>query len=198
MNMRGSMIILLVGLGNPGEQYMLNRHNVGFMAVDVISHIYSFSAAKRHGKALLQEGVVNGQKVLLLKPLTFMNLSGHAVAEVASFYKILPEHIIVFHDDLDLALYKIRVKQGGRHGGHNGLRSLDACIGKDYWRVRIGIDRPEDKSRVSDYVLNNFPKAEQDDLADLLGGIADELPSLLADKKELFTTRMAQILVKEQ
>ncbi|MDX2113387.1 MAG: aminoacyl-tRNA hydrolase [Alphaproteobacteria bacterium] len=190
---------LLVGLGNPGDQYAGNRHNVGFMAVGSIATHHQFPAFKKKFSGLLSEGTVAGARVFLLKPLTYMNLSGESVAAAAQFYKIPPERIIVFHDELDLPLAKIRVKQGGGHGGHNGLKSIDAHIGKEYHRVRIGIGHPlrppkhqatdddapqirvggGDKNLVSDYVLSDFSKAEKQTVDALLAEISRYIALLL-------------------
>ncbi len=170
---------LLVGLGNPGDQYAGNRHNVGFMAVGSIAAHHQFPAFKKKFGGLLSEGTVAGSRVFLLKPLTYMNLSGESVVAAAQFYKIPPERIIVFHDELDLPLAKIRVKQGGGHGGHNGLKSIDAHIGKEYHRVRIGIGHPGDKDLVSDYVLSDFSKAEKQTVDALLAEISRYIALLL-------------------
>lgn len=184
-------MILLVGLGNPGPQYALNRHNVGFMVIDCIAHSYGASTPKRMGQTLVQEVRIGSQKVLLAKPMAYMNLSGPPVAHLASFYKIAPENVIVFHDELDLDPLRVRVKQGGGHGGHNGLKSLDAHLGNGYWRVRIGIGRPLHKGQVSDYVLSNFNAQEMDDLSDFLGDLLDLLPDLLGDNKNAFASKLA-------
>lgn len=152
---------LLVGLGNPGPEYARNRHNVGFMAVDEIVRRHGFSAfkgGKFHGD--LAEGLLGGRKILILKPMTFMNESGRSVQACAAFYKIAPEEIVVMHDELDLAAGKLRMKRGGGHAGHNGLRSVHAHIGERYGRARIGIGHPGQKHLVRNYVLKDFSKAE--------------------------------------
>ena len=149
---------MLVGLGNPGSQYENNRHNIGFMAVDEIVRRHRFSAWRKKFDGLICDTVIDDAKIYALKPQTFMNLSGNAVQAMAAFYKIRPENIIIFYDELDLAPGKLRVKQGGGANGHNGLKSIDAHLGKNYWRVRMGIGRPEDKERVTGYVLGNFAK----------------------------------------
>lgn len=164
---------LFVGLGNPGAKYAANRHNIGFMAVDRIAADHGFGPWKSAFKALVAEGRLGREKVLLLKPQTFMNLSGEAVQAAAAFYKIPPEDITVFHDELDLAPGKLRLKQGGGHAGHNGLRSIHGHLGEAYGRVRLGIGHPGHKDRVAAYVLNDFAKADQDWLDDLLRGISD-------------------------
>ena len=165
---------LWVGLGNPGAQYALHRHNVGFMAADTIAEVHGFGAVQKKFSGWLQEGRIGGAKVLLLKPATFMNESGRAVSEALRFYKLEPGALTVFHDELDLAPFKIRVKQGGGTAGHNGLRSIDQHIGPDFRRVRIGIGHPGHKDRVTGYVLGNYAKAEMDPLADLLGAVSAE------------------------
>ena len=148
---------LIVGLGNPGEKYAKNRHNIGFMVVDrLIDRLSPIPQSKSSFKGELYKA----GEILLLKPLTFMNLSGESVAAVKNFYKIENEHIIFIHDDFDLCLGAVRIKRGGSHGGHNGLKSIDAHIGADYIRVRFGIGRPEHKSQVISYVLSDFTPKE--------------------------------------
>lgn len=163
---------LIVGLGNPGAEYASHRHNVGFMAVDEIARHHNFPAFRQKFSALVSEGVVDGEKLLLLKPQTFMNLSGDAVGQAAKFYKLTPADISVIHDELDLAPGKVRIKSGGGHGGHNGLRSIEAHLGKDFVRVRIGIGHPGHKERVNPHVLSNFHKADGEWLAPLLDALA--------------------------
>ncbi|MWV27969.1 aminoacyl-tRNA hydrolase [Aurantiacibacter rhizosphaerae] len=162
---------LWVGLGNPGPRYAMHRHNVGFMACDVLADMYDFAPVQKKFQGWLQEGRIGGQKILLLKPGTFMNESGRSVGEAARFYKLPTEAITVFHDELDLAPFKVKVKQGGGHAGHNGLRSIDAHLGPDFRRVRIGIGHPGHKDRVHGHVLGNYAKAEMDDLIQMLGAI---------------------------
>ncbi|MCE2927750.1 MAG: aminoacyl-tRNA hydrolase [Rickettsiales bacterium] len=183
--------MLLVGLGNPGPEYAGNRHNIGFMAVDQIAGHYHFPAFKKKFSGLLAEGAIGDTRVFLLKPLTYMNLSGEAVASAANFYKIPPEKIIVFHDELDLPLGKLRVKQGGGHGGHNGLKSIDAHIGKDYHRVRLGIAHPGDKNLVSDYVLSDFSKTERKIIDPMIAEISQHLPLLLAGDMATYMNRIS-------
>lgn len=167
-----------VGLGNPGPRYALHRHNVGFMAVDVIADMHSFGPVQTKFSGWAQEGRIGNQKMLLLKPATFMNESGRSVGEALRFYKLGTEALTVFHDELDLAPFKVKVKQGGGHAGHNGLRSIDqhcASLGApDYRRIRLGIGHPGHKDRVTGHVLGNFAKSEEDDLADMLGAIGAE------------------------
>lgn len=169
---------LFVGLGNPGAKYAGNRHNIGFMALDQIADDHGFSPWKSKFQAQLSEGVLGGEKVLLLKPQTFMNLSGQSVGEAMRFYKLTPADVIVLHDELDLAPGKARVKQGGGHAGHNGLRSIHSHIGADYGRVRLGIGHPGHKDAVAGYVLRDFAKADEAWLDDLLRGISDGAASL--------------------
>lgn len=169
---------LFVGLGNPGAKYAQNRHNIGFMALDEIASSHGFSPWRRKFQGQTCDGVLGGIKVTLLKPETFMNLSGQSVAEAARFYKIPPADITVFHDELDLAPAKIRVKTGGGHAGHNGLRSIHQHMGPEYQRVRMGIGHPGHKDRVSAYVLHDFAKADQEWLDDVLRGCADGAEAL--------------------
>jgi PTH1 family peptidyl-tRNA hydrolase len=163
---------LWVGLGNPGPQYALNRHNVGFMAADAIADIYRFSPYRRQFQGWFSEGRIGPEKILLLKPATFMNESGRAVGEAMRFYKLATEDVTVFHDELDLLPMRVKVKRGGGTAGHNGLRSTEAHIGNPFRRVRIGIGHPGHKDRVHGYVLGNYAKAEIDPLTDMLGAIA--------------------------
>ena len=165
---------LWVGLGNPGAQYALHRHNVGFMAVDTIAEVHGFGAVQKKFSGWLQEGRIGGAKVLLLKPATFMNESGRSVRAAMDFYKLEPEAVTVFYDELDLAPFKVKVKMGGGAAGHNGIRSMIDHIGADFKRVRLGIGHPGHKDRVTGYVLGNFHKSEIDDLADLLGAVSAE------------------------
>ena len=162
------------GLGNPGPKYALHRHNVGFMALDVIADMYDFGPVQKKFQGWVQEGRIGTQKILLLKPATFMNESGRAVGEAMRFYKLDLDALSVFHDELDLAPFKVKVKQGGGTAGHNGLRSIDQHLGADFRRIRIGIGHPGHKDRVSGYVLGNYAKAEQDPLAAMLGAIGAE------------------------
>lgn len=165
---------LWVGLGNPGPQYAMQRHNVGFMAVDAIAEVHGFAPPKRAFQGWAQEGRIGPEKILLLKPATFMNESGRAIGEAARFYKLGVEDVTVFHDELDLAPFKVKVKRGGGTAGHNGLRSTEAHLGNAFRRVRIGIGHPGHKDRVTGHVLGNYAKAEIEDLSDLLGAVAAE------------------------
>ncbi|MBS0255214.1 MAG: aminoacyl-tRNA hydrolase [Proteobacteria bacterium] len=182
---------LWVGLGNPGGQYALHRHNVGFMALDAMAEVHGFGPEAKKFQGLLREGRIGRDKVLLLKPQTFMNDSGRSVAAALRFYKLELDALTVFHDELDLAPFKIKVKQGGGTAGHNGLRSIDAHLGKEFRRVRIGIGHPGHKDRVTGHVLGNFAKAEMDPLADMLGAIAAEAPWLAAGDPTRFMNDVA-------
>ena len=162
------------GLGNPGPQYALHRHNVGFMACDVIAEMHSFGPVQKKFSGWVQEGRIGTEKVLLLKPATFMNESGRAVGEALRFYKLGVEALTVFHDELDLAPFKVKVRIGGGLAGHNGLRSIDKHLGPDFRRVRIGIGHPGHKDRVTGHVLGNYAKAEMDDLVQMLGAMGAE------------------------
>lgn len=165
-------MLLFVGLGNPGGKYENNRHNIGFMALDQIADANGFSPWRNKFQADMCEGVLEGQKVILLKPQTYMNLSGQSVGEAMRFYKLHPNDVTVFHDELDIAPGKCRVKMGGGHAGHNGLRSIHQHLGPDYQRIRLGIGHPGHKDRVTPYVLGDFAKADQDWLNDMMRGIA--------------------------
>ncbi|WP_109808578.1 aminoacyl-tRNA hydrolase [Sphingosinithalassobacter portus] len=182
---------LWVGLGNPGPQYAMHRHNVGFMALDAIAEVHGFSPAKKQFQGWVQEGRIGSDKLLLLKPATFMNESGRAVRAALDFYKLAPGDVTVFHDELDLAPFKVKVKTGGGTAGHNGLRSTDKHIGPDFRRVRIGIGHPGHKDRVTGYVLGNYAKAEIEDLSDMLGAIAAEAPWLAAGDDARFMSDIA-------
>ena len=163
-----------VGLGNPGAQYALHRHNVGFMAADIIAEMHGFSPWTKKFRSLISEGRLDGKKVLLVKPQTYMNDSGDAVQQALRFHKLGVEGLTVFHDELDLAPMKVKVRTGGGLAGHNGLRSINASLGPDFRRVRIGIGHPGDKSRVTGHVLGNYAKSEMEALSDMLGAIPAE------------------------
>lgn len=177
---------LWVGLGNPGAKYAANRHNIGFMALDRIASDHGFGPWRKGYQGLVSEGRFGSERVILLKPETFMNLSGQSVRAAADFYKIPVEAITVFHDELDLAPFKCRVKSGGGHAGHNGLRSIHQHLGEAYARVRLGIGHPGHKDRVAGYVLSDFAKAEAEGLEDLLRGISDGAPQLAAGDNAKF------------
>ena len=182
---------LFVGLGNPGAPYAGNRHNIGFMAVDRIAADHSFGPWKKAFKGLVADGRLGDMRVLLLKPDTFMNLSGQAVQAAMAFHKILPADVVVFHDELDLAPGKIRTKMGGGHAGHNGLRSIHGHIGEAYGRVRLGIGHPGHKDAVAGYVLHDFAKTDADWLDDLLRGISEGASLLTAGDEARFLNVVA-------
>jgi PTH1 family peptidyl-tRNA hydrolase len=186
---------LWVGLGNPGPEYVMHRHNVGFMALDVIADMHGFGSIQKKFAGWTQEGRLGSEKIILLKPATYMNESGRSVGEAMRFFKLEIEQVTVFHDELDLAPFKVKVKQGGGHAGHNGLRSIDQHCGKDFRRVRLGIGHPGHKDRVSPYVLGNFAKAEQDDLAAMLGAVAAEADWLAQDNAPRF---MGDVALRQQ
>ncbi len=179
------------GLGNPGPQYALHRHNVGFMACDVIAEMHDFGPIQKKFSGWVQEGRIGPAKILLLKPATFMNKSGQSVGEAMRFYKLSPDALTVFHDELDLAPFKVKVKQGGGHAGHNGLRSIDQHLGAEFRRVRIGIGHPGHKERVNGHVLGNYTKADIDDLADMLGAIGSEAAWLAEGDEPRFMSDIA-------
>lgn len=184
---------LVVGLGNPGSRYARNRHNVGFMAIDAIARRHSISGFRSRFKGELAEGSIGGERRLLLKPQTFMNDSGEAVAEAARFYKLLPCEIIVIHDEIDLRPGKLRVKRGGGTAGHKGLRSIDALLGPDFWRVRIGVGHPGNKELVLPYVLQNFSSEEVSLwVAPLLDAVADTIGLVLAGTPDAFMSEVAR------
>ena len=191
-------MLLLVGLGNPGEKYARHRHNVGFMAADAIASAHGFGPARSKFQGELREGVIGGDKALILKPQTYMNDSGRSVGEAARFYKIEPKDIVVFYDELDLAPGKLRVKTGGGAAGHNGIRSIDSHVGNDFRRVRIGIGHPGDKARVTGHVLGNFAKADEDWLRAMLDAIAGAAPLLADADGNKFATAVAQKLAPER
>lgn len=182
---------LIVGLGNPGAKHSRNRHNIGFHAVNEIHDRHGFTPWRERFQGWMSTGTIDNQKVTLLKPLTFMNLSGQSVGEAVRYFKILPEDIVVFYDELDLVPGKVRVKTGGGAGGHNGIRSMDAHVGKDYQRVRIGIGHPGHKDLVSRYVLSDFAKVDAEWLEPLLADIASAVPVLLNNDAAGFMNKLA-------
>ena len=183
-------MIILVGLGNPGPRYARNRHNVGFMAVDAVHARHRFAPWRQKFQAEIAEGNLGGERALLVKPLTYMNESGRAVGEAARFYKVAPGDIVVLHDELDLPPGKFRLKAGGGHGGHNGLRSLSEHLGEGYRRLRIGIGHPGAKELVHGYVLHDFAKADDKWLDPLLDAIASEAPLLAEGQDATFANRV--------
>ena len=184
---------LWVGLGNPGAKYALHRHNVGFMALDVIAETHDFGPWQKKFRSLISEGRIGGERVLLLKPQTFMNDSGDAVQQALRFYKLDLGSLTVFHDELDLAPFKVKVRVGGGLAGHNGLRSIDAALGPEFRRVRIGIGHPGPgrKDLVTPHVLGNYAKSEMDPLSDLLAAISAEADRLATGDDARFMTDVA-------
>jgi len=186
-----------VGLGNPGAQYAMHRHNVGFMAVDTIAEVHAFEPAKKAFSGWARQGRIGGQRILLLKPATFMNDSGRAARAAMDFFKKTPADVTAFHDELDLAPFKVKAKIGGGTAGHNGLRSLDAHLGPDFRRVRIGIGHPGHKDKVTKHVLGNYAKAETEELSDLLAAIAAEAEWLAQGDDARFMSDIALRLQDE-
>lgn len=192
-------MILLVGLGNPGEKYSRHRHNVGYLAADAIADAHGFGESRKKFQGEIREGFLSGpangqtirEKAIILKPLTFMNESGQSVGEAARFYKLDAEDVVVFYDEIDLVAGKLKVKTGGGAAGHNGIRSIDAHLGNGFRRVRIGIGHPGDKTKVTGHVLGNFSKADQDWLKPMLNAIAAAAPFLASDDQR-FATDVAQ------
>ncbi len=183
---------LWVGLGNPEPGMARQRHNIGFMALDVIALRHGFAPWRKRFRGEVAEGSVDGVRILALKPMTYMNDSGSSVQAAAAFFKLAPGDITAFHDELDLAPGRIRVKRGGGAAGHNGLRSMDRHLGSpDYWRVRLGIGHPGSKERVTGHVLGDFAKVDRDWLIPMLDAVADAAGLLAADKPEEFMTRVA-------
>jgi len=184
-------MLLVVGLGNPGRSYQLNRHNIGFMAVDALHSHHNFSPWRDKFKAHLAEGMVAGEKVLLLKPQTYMNLSGQAVGEALHFYKLSLDCLLVIHDELDLAPAKARLKRGGGSGGHNGIKSIDAHCGSNYRRLRLGIGHPGAPHLVQPYVLGNFAKMDAVWLEPLLRAVCDHFDLFIQDKESSFMNKLS-------
>lgn len=192
-----SDMILICGLGNPGSEYEKNRHNVGFMAVDAIADEYGIGPFKSKYHGEFAEGRIGAHKIALLKPQTYMNNSGQSVAAAAKFYKIPPERILVFFDELDLDPGKTRAKKGGGNAGHNGLKSIDAHLGTpDYWRIRIGIGHPGDKARVTSHVLGNFAKSDEEWLGPLLAALSKHLPLMLDSDDGQYMSKVAMDVQK--
>jgi peptidyl-tRNA hydrolase, PTH1 family len=187
-------MLLFVGLGNPGAKYAGNRHNIGFMAVDEIVRRHSFSPWRKKFQSEMSDGVLGGEKLLVLKPQTYMNESGRAVGEAVRFHNISPAQVYVFYDELDLEPGKLRVKTGGGAAGHNGIRSIAAHVGADFKRVRLGIGHPGDKDMVMPHVLGDFAKSDRDWLGKLLEGVADEVVLLADGKDEKFQSKVALVL----
>lgn len=185
---------LWVGLGNPEPGMARNRHNIGFIAIDVIADRHGFSPWRRRFNSVAAEGMIGGEKIVVLKPATYMNESGNSVQPAAAFYKLDPDAMVVFHDELDLAPGKVRVKRGGGAAGHNGLRSIDRRLAsQEYWRVRLGIGHPGHKDRVTGHVLGNFSKADEDWLLPMLEAVSESAALLVERKAEDFMTRVAYL-----
>ena len=181
---------LFVGLGNPGDTYENNRHNIGFLAIERIAAAHGFGPWRKKFQGSVSEGSLGGEKVLLLKPLTFMNESGRAVGEAMRFLKIEPGGVYVFHDELDLVPGKVKVKVGGGNAGHNGLRSISAHIGNDYPRVRLGIGHPGEKHLVQPHVLSDFAKADKPWLVPLIEAVGQHMPLLVAGEEASFQNKV--------
>jgi peptidyl-tRNA hydrolase, PTH1 family len=182
---------LFVGLGNPGKAYAGHRHNIGFRAVEAMAQAHHFGPWKRVFQGELCAGELAGDKIILLKPQTFMNESGRSVGEAMRFYKLTPADVVVFYDELDLEPNKVRVRLGGGSGGHNGIRSVDAHIGADFWRVRLGIGHPGHKDRVTAYVLGSFAKAEEEQLGVLMDALCAEVATLATGDDQRFASDVA-------
>lgn len=190
-------MFLIVGLGNPGKEYEKTRHNAGFMAVDALAKEYSFGDFREKFDGLIAEGVIDNEKCYILKPLTYMNLSGNAVVKAAHFYKILPQNIVVIHDDMDLPLGKLKAKQGGGAGGHNGLKSIDAAVTPDYNRIRIGVGHPKDGgAAVVNHVLSRFSKADEALIDENIALIVQTIGILLKKGIGEFSGRLGMALKK--
>lgn len=187
-------MLLFVGLGNPGAQYAGNRHNIGFMAIDAMARRHGIGPFRSRYGGLAAEGVIAGERVLLLKPSTFMNESGRSVGEAARFYKVGVDRLVVLHDELDLAPGKLRVKVGGGNAGHNGLRSITAHLGNEYRRVRLGIGHPGDRALVHPYVLSDFAKAERGWVETLCGAVADHAVLLAQGEDSRFQTKVHLVM----
>ncbi len=183
-------MLLLVGLGNPGPKYQRNRHNVGFLAVDAIVRRHGFGPFRARFDGLMAEGEIGGEKVMALKPQTYMNDSGRSVAAAMRFYKLAPAQVAVIHDELDLKPFKVKVKTGGGAAGHNGIRDIDAHIGPDFRRVRIGIGHPGAKELVLGHALNDFAKVETAELEKTIDAVAAALPLLVAGSDNAFMTKV--------
>lgn len=181
--------LVFAGLGNPGAKYADNRHNVGFMAADAIARRHSFSPWSKKFQGLISEGTLGGEKIVLIKPQTFMNLSGQSVGEALRFYKLGPSALTVFYDEIDLAEGKLRIKTGGGAGGHNGIRSIDGHVGNAYRRVRIGVGHPGVKEMVQHHVLGDFAKADREWLDPLLAAIADNAAMIVKGDESGFMNK---------
>lgn len=188
---------LIAGLGNPGREYADNRHNIGFMAIEALADRYNAGAGKNTFQSHLRAANIDGITALLQMPQTYMNLSGEAVGAAMRFYKVAVENIIVLHDELDVAFGSVRIKQGGGHGGHNGLKSIDQHCGQNYWRVRLGIGHPGDKERVTGHVLSDFTRNEETQVAKLLDALAADFPLLFKGQSAKLATELSSVLKEE-
>jgi len=187
-------MLLLVGLGNPGPNNSSNRHNIGFRIIDAINQEFSLSKQKPKFKGLLTTGNIENKKVYAIKPLTFMNNSGICIKELIEYFKINAKDVIVFHDDLDIDLGKVKAKFGGTSAGHNGIESIDKSIGKDYSRVRVGIGRPEQKTKVNNHVLEDFNENEEERIKDITDHIVKLVPKLINKDMDSFSSKVNQNL----
>lgn len=189
-------MFLVVGLGNPGAEYEATRHNVGFMAADELHRRYNFSPFKNKFNGLIAEGQIDGEKVYLLKPQTYMNLSGNSVVQAANFYKILPQHIVVIHDDMDLPTDKVKAKLGGGSGGHNGIKSIDSCVTPNYNRIRIGVGHPENRGEenIVNHVLSRFSKQDKDNIENDIDIVSDLIGVLLKKGVAEFSNQLGMKL----
>jgi PTH1 family peptidyl-tRNA hydrolase len=186
---------LFVGLGNPGSKYSGNRHNIGFMAIDEIARRHGFAPWRRRFQGETAEGTFGAERVVVLKPATYMNESGRAVAEAANFFKIKHDHIVAFHDEIELPPAKLRVKIGGGNAGHNGLRSLTECIGNDYKRVRMGVGHPGVRDLVANYVLHDFSKADRGWVEAMIDAVADNVALLATGQDSTFQNKVHLAMV---
>jgi PTH1 family peptidyl-tRNA hydrolase len=182
-------MFLIAGLGNPEEKYFKTRHNFGFRVIDALAEKYKIDNHQKKFNADLNKGKIGEEEVVLVKPLTYMNRSGISIKDVKAFYKVAFDKIIVIHDDIDLALGKIKIKTGGGDGGHNGLKSIDENIGKNYMRIRLGIGRPKDDGDSADFVLKKFNSDEKKIVEGVVGTIVDDFPQILAGERERFLNR---------
>ena len=187
-------MLVLAGLGNPGAGYAGHRHNMGFMAVDAIASLHRFAPWRKKFQGDMAEGEIAGTRILLLKPMTYMNLSGQSVSAALGFYKVEPSALIVFHDEIDILLGRVKVKTGGGHGGHNGIRDIMAHIGPDFRRVRLGVGHPGEKDLVHNHVLQEFAKQERELAGKVIEAVAAEAPRLVAGDEGGFMSRVAFLL----
>ena len=187
-------MLLLVGLGNPGPNNINNRHNIGFKIIDAINKQFNLSKQKPKFKGLLTTGNINDKKVYAIKPLTFMNNSGTCIKELIDYFKIDAKNVIVFHDDMDIDLGKVKAKFGGSSAGHNGIESIDKSIGKDYSRVRVGIGHPKDNKKVNNHVLDDFNENEEEKIQDITENIVKLIPTLINKKMDIFSSKVNQNL----